>query len=76
MSMYAPSIALALPDADPADYEEIENIMREHILHSELNWVPTRLFTKSARLAYDALLAIREDEARGGHAIRYLKLGA
>ena len=60
MSMYDESIALALPEANPADYSEIENIMRDHILHSELDWVPTDLFRDTARLAYEALSIIRE----------------
>lgn len=59
MSMYGESIALALPEADPADYAEIENIMRDDILHSTLDWVPTGLFCDTARLAYDVLLAMR-----------------
>ena len=62
--MYGQSIALALPGVDPADYPEIENIMRDNILHSTLDWVPTRLFRKTARLAYEVLLAMRV-ESRG-----------
>ncbi len=59
MSMYGQSIALALPEASPADYGEIENIMRDLILHSELDWVPTGLFRDTAQLAYEVLLAMR-----------------
>jgi hypothetical protein len=57
--MYTESIALALAQADPADYAEIENIMRNDILHSELDWVPTDLFCDTAQLAYEALLFMR-----------------
>jgi hypothetical protein len=57
--MYGKSIALALPIADPADYAEIENIMRDEILHSNLDWVPTGLFRDTAQLAYEVLLAMR-----------------
>jgi hypothetical protein len=59
VSMYGQSIALALPGVDPADYPEIENIMRDHILHSTLDWVPTDLFRDTAQLAYEALLFMR-----------------
>jgi hypothetical protein len=61
MSMYGQSIALALPGVDPADYPEIENIMRDHILHSNLDWVPTDLFRDTAQLAYEALLFMRAE---------------
>lgn len=57
--MYNKSVAEALPEADPADYAEIEDIMREDILHSTLDWVPTGLFRDTARLAYEVLLATR-----------------
>ena len=63
MSMYLSSISLAVPEADPADYTQIELIMRECILHSELDWVPTKLFRKTARLAYDVLLEMRAQSA-------------
>jgi hypothetical protein len=56
MSMYHSSISLAVPEADASDYSEIELIMREDILHSELDWVPTDLFRETARLAYDVVL--------------------
>lgn len=69
VSMYDSSIALALPEADPADYPEIEDIMRDGILHSTLDWVPTRLFRKTARLAYEVLQAMRE-ESKGGTELR------
>lgn len=59
MSMYHSSIALALPEADPADYPEIEEIMRADILHSELDWVPDDVFCETARLAYEVVLAMR-----------------
>jgi hypothetical protein len=62
VSMYSESIAQALPGADPADYEEIENIMREHILHSELDWVQTDLFRETAQLAYELLLTVRTQQ--------------
>jgi len=64
MSMYGESIALALPEADPADYSEIENIMRDETLYSTLDWVPTRLFRKTALFAYEVLLAMRAQSRR------------
>lgn len=33
--------------------------MREWILMSELDWVPTELFQQTARLAYEVLLEMR-----------------
>jgi hypothetical protein len=68
--MYYSSISLAVPEADPADYPEIEVIMREDILHSELDWVPTRLFRKTARLAYDVVLYKRARPAVGARATK------
>ena len=59
-SMYDESIALALPEANPADYAEIEDIMRYDILHSELDWVPSGQFRKTARLAYEVLIYTRD----------------
>jgi hypothetical protein len=63
--MYSETIAFVLPEADPADHAEIENIMRDLVLHSELDWVPTGLFRKSARLAHEVLLGMREQQNRG-----------
>jgi hypothetical protein len=62
--MYGQSIALALPEANPADHAEIENIMRDLILHSELDWVTTGLFRDTAQLAYEVLLAMRTQPRR------------
>ena len=66
--MYTESVALAVPQADPADYAEIENIMRDLILHSELDWVPTDLFRDTAQLAYEALMALRAQQRERGEA--------
>ena len=46
MSMYLSSISLAVPEADPADYTQIELIMREGILHSELDGCPPSFSAK------------------------------
>jgi len=68
MGMYTESVALAVPQADPADYIEIENIMRDLILHSELDWVPTDLFRDTAQLAYEAMIAMRTQQRERGEA--------
>jgi len=70
MSMYHSSIALAVPEADPAEYPEIEEIMRADILHSELDWVPDDLFYETARLAYEVVLAARMQPAGGAKTLR------
>jgi len=69
MGMYTESVALAVPQADPSDYLEIELIMREFVLHSELDWVPTELFRESAQIAYDTLLLWREEYGPGANLI-------
>jgi hypothetical protein len=38
--------------------------MRDEILYSTLDWVPTRLFRKTALLAYEVLLAMRAQSRR------------
>jgi DnaJ-domain-containing protein 1 len=56
---YALSIKGAVPHADDADLAEIEEIMRQDILHSTLDWVSAKQFDAVAREAYEVLLAMR-----------------
>ena len=56
---YRASIKQAVPEADITDLAEIEEIMRNDILHSTLDWVTPTQFDETARLAYEVLLASR-----------------
>jgi len=61
MSMYKDSIIKAT-GCEPEDAAEIENLMRDVIFHSTLDWQTKRQFNKGAREAMELLDYMRSPE--------------
>ena len=51
-----------------ADADKIEDIMRNDILHSTLDWLSKSQFKKAAKEAYEVYLYMQSDEGK-----RYIK---
>lgn len=63
MSIYQQMIVEATK-CDPAIAEELEEIMRNDIFHSTLDWMSRRQFNKGAREAHELYLYINSDEGK------------
>lgn len=47
-----------------SEASEVEDIMRNDILHSTLDWVPLEQFRDAAKEAYEMLLYMNSDEGQ------------
>lgn len=54
---YAGMIAAAIGEQDPAVLEIVEDVMRNTIFHSTLDWQSREVFDRGAREAYEVYLA-------------------
>lgn len=55
MSHYQKRI-IRVTGCTPEEATAVEEVMRQDIFHSTLDWQPARLFDRAARVAYRALL--------------------
>lgn len=64
-SMYAKGISEAIGGVTDADILcEVEDIMRNSIFHSTLDWVSQRQFSKAAKEAYGLLLLQKRGDSK------------
>ena len=63
-SFYAKSIH-EITKCDYQDLEEVEDIMRNSVVHSTLDWLTKEDFEIAALTAYNILKSIREEENTG-----------
>ena len=64
ISYYAKSIH-EITKCDYQDLEEVEDIMRNDVVHSTLDWLTEEQFEVAALTAYDILKSIREEKNVG-----------
>lgn len=63
MSYYEEQIIKAT-GCEPSQVSKIEDIMRNDILHSTLDWLTKRQFNKAAKEAYNVYMYMQSDEGK------------